>query len=420
MRKMQLDPETVERLEATLDGVPDDVKEFIFQKAAEALAGTRSPSKAHLAGGGRSVDVGDRDGDGRFLSALIDTYGRDAERQQAGKAALAELGATYGDVDHKGLLMVDGDGKATVGGTGVIGTTGPIGMYIAPNYFVDALVEIAVATNIFRPMLNVVSGVAAPGVAIPVEAAAPLRATVSPWGNTKENVDVTYARYDATFYTLARIHDVANQLLRFSRGAAEKNMVSRLGRAFGLGEAYYLLNGAGTTEPTGLLTALAASGAFDTNKAAATTTFATSVLATVLTGIKALELRGRRCDGIVLDTASFWKMATEGDNTTGRPYIASILGGAASVIDSNASTPLPIFGIPVHRSPLLPAATGIIGSWKQADLYTGDNYRIDSSDQAGTRWDNNLTGFRAEEEIAFNATPYVVAGIFQRLTGLAT
>jgi hypothetical protein len=40
------------------------------------------------------------------------------------------------------------------------------------------------------------------------------------------------------------------------------------------------------------------------------------------------------------------------------------------------------------------------------------------SSEAGDRWDKNLTGFRAEEEIAFNADPPVLAANFQRITGL--
>jgi hypothetical protein len=40
------------------------------------------------------------------------------------------------------------------------------------------------------------------------------------------------------------------------------------------------------------------------------------------------------------------------------------------------------------------------------------------SSEAGDRWDKNLTGFRAEEEIAFNADPYVLSGKSQRITGL--
>jgi hypothetical protein len=38
------------------------------------------------------------------------------------------------------------------------------------------------------------------------------------------------------------------------------------------------------------------------------------------------------------------------------------------------------------------------------------------SSEAGDRWDKNLTGFRGEEEIAFDARHAVYAGRFQRIT----
>ena len=57
----------------------------------------------------------------------------------------------------------------------------------------------------------------------------------------------------------------------------------------------------------------------------------------------------------------------------------------------------------------------LIGEFGTANLYIGDDYRVDVSSEAGDRWDKNLTGFRAEEEIGFNADPYVASGFFQRI-----
>mgnify|MGYP003580393169 CR=1 FL=1 len=53
--------------------------------------------------------------------------------------------------------------------------------------------------------------------------------------------------------------------------------------------------------------------------------------------------------------------------------------------------------------------------FRSASLFIGDDYRVDVSTEANDRWDKNLTGFRAEEEIAFNADPYVASGLFQRV-----
>jgi hypothetical protein len=56
-----------------------------------------------------------------------------------------------------------------------------------------------------------------------------------------------------------------------------------------------------------------------------------------------------------------------------------------------------------------------VGEFSSAILYIGEDLRVDTSDEAGDRWDKNLTGFRFEEEIAFNADPFVAAGAFQRI-----
>jgi hypothetical protein len=47
----------------------------------------------------------------------------------------------------------------------------------------------------------------------------------------------------------------------------------------------------------------------------------------------------------------------------------------------------------------------VVADWKKFKLYFGESYRVDSSDTAGTRWDTNLTGFRGEEEMGFDARP---------------
>jgi hypothetical protein len=38
--------------------------------------------------------------------------------------------------------------------------------------------------------------------------------------------------------------------------------------------------------------------------------------------------------------------------------------------------------------------------------------------EAGSRFDQNVTGFRAEAEFGFNATPYVATGKFAKILGL--
>jgi hypothetical protein len=77
-----------------------------------------------------------------------------------------------------------------------------------------------------------------------------------------------------------------------------------------------------------------------------------------------------------------------------------------------------LLGLPIVTATGIAGGTAIVGEFSAAALYIGDDYRVDVSSEAGHRWDRNLTGFRAEEEIAFNADASVLAGPFQGITGL--
>jgi HK97 family phage major capsid protein len=384
--------EEFQSLRGALEGARNAMQAF----AAE----NRAPSKALLIGqGGRSVTSADAFG---FFKAVADARSSDATAQASGKAALEFMGSQWAEPDPA---------KAT------LGTTGAGGSYIMPNAVVDKLVEIQVATNPYRSLLTVRAGVASPTVAIPLEASAPTRAVVAAWGTLKDNKDITYAQYTATFWTLARIHDVANQLLRYSQGAAEQDILDRGAKSMALGEAYYITQGSGTNEPTGLLTALASIGGFDTTKSAPTTTIATSIAGTIVAGLKALAQRAVTPTAIVLDVASFWTAMTEAVAVFS---VMGALGGnvASAIPTTGADGRTRLFNLPLIADLNLPINTGIVGEFSAATLYTGLGARVDVSDQAGSRWDYNETGYRFEEEIAFNALPYVAAGRFERLLSL--
>ena len=378
------------RLLSNLESLDSDIR-----------ANFREPSKARLIGQGHRPGSNDDEGEGgEFIRALFLSRSQDYELQREGKAALAEMGRRYVDA------------KATLGDTGAAG-----GNIVPPNVLAE-IVSIAAASNIYRSLLKVVSAGFVSGVDTPSEDIIPARAVVQGYGATKENVDWTASKYSATMYTIARIHDIGNQFLRNSRGAAQAEVISRLGRAIGLGEAYYILSGSGSSEPKGLLTSLAAAPAsMTTNKGSATTTPATSISGTIITAIMALGKRAVTPTAIVTDPASYWQSFL--DATTSFSVLGSLAGQAMSPLTLEGGTPR-LYGIPYLVDPLMPANTGIVGDFHSAMLYTGQDYRVDVSDQAGTRWDKNETGFRGEEEIAFNGDAYVLTGHFQRLTGLNT
>jgi hypothetical protein len=66
----------------------------------------------------------------------------------------------------------------------------------------------------------------------------------------------------------------------------------------------------------------------------------------------------------------------------------------------------------------LPTGKALAGAWSDCDVYIGSEFRIDVSSEAGSRFDQNITGFRAGEEFGFNATPYVATGKFVKILGL--
>jgi HK97 family phage major capsid protein len=404
-----------ERDKATLDAIAEHDEQI------KSLLATREPSKAWQIG--QPTTTGAEPG--AFITAIRNSRSVDFKEQEAGKAALASMGVVEANPDELRNLKYAGNsgqfakaqyllGKAT------LGTSVATGLAVVPNNVVARLVEIATAENIYRRLLNWVPGVATAGVDIPLEAAAPLRAVVAPFGSTKENVDITYLRYSATLYTIGRIHDVGNQLLRFSAGAAEADVVSRLGRAFALGEAYYILSGAGTTEPLGLLTAIGTSGSYVSTDNNTATTPADSVFGFISKAIGALESRARHPNAVVTNPSDFWTYLTLEAGAT-RPYATSLLQGLGSggQIDSQQN-PLVLFGLPIYRDPNMPVGSILLGEFQNVSVYTGLGYRIDSSSEAGTRWDTNETGFRGEEELGFTGAPWTNAGMFQRIISVGS
>jgi hypothetical protein len=131
-----------------------------------------------------------------------------------------------------------------------------------------------------------------------------------------------------------------------------------------------------------------------------------------------MEARGIPADNcvIVMHPTDYWETATEG--------LSSYTGGWAVDPAGGASANPPItsaWGVPIRRDPWWPSTkvgTALIIERSEVDIYTGAEYRIDVSADGGNRFDQNITGFRAEEEFGFNAEPYVRTGRVQEVTGL--
>lgn len=360
----------------------------------------RTPSKAHLIGWGKA-DRPDPLEAGAFLSAVVAMNGNDPEARQSAKALLEALGSAWREPQ----------GKAT------LGLTDATGGWVIPNAIVENIVKPAPTIG---GLVDLVShrpgfgGVAS--IDIPWRSSQPTAAAVIAWGDLKTNLDLTYNGYTATLYTLAQIYDLSKQLVRKSAGAAERDVMGELQEGFRRGESAYLWTGTGTSQPLGLVTAFTGAPATFTSTFSAAATLAGSVITAIGTALGALAARGRvRGLTAIVSPTSYVNLLTQGADAAG--FYISGTQGASTIPGFQAGTPV-VFGVPVVADPLCPTDDLYVGDFSEIVVYQGDGFRIESSDQAGTRWDYNLIGFRGEGEIGFDCRPAVYSGAIQAVADI--
>jgi HK97 family phage major capsid protein len=342
---------------------------------------------------------------------------RALEGRPSAKAA-AILGGTYLEEDHgphflKALAdwKIGRDHQAELSAKAILGISAATGQAIVPNNFVAGIAEINVQANPYRQLMNVQTVSAGLAVDIPYEVTGYQAALLQgAYGSNKDVRDHAFGEATATLYQIATIVDVGNQLLRHSEGAAEANVRRRLGKYFGLAEGNFVINGTGSSQPLGILQAILAFGDIAAHKY---TLNSESRAAAIGNGVAKLEARGERATAVVMNPTDYWEMATETLGTGGAG------GWAFDAATGPTGGPIQtIWGIPVYRDANLPSGTALAGSWADCDIYVGGELTIDVSSEAGSRFDQNITGFRAEEEFGFNAEPYVRTGKFVKILGL--
>jgi HK97 family phage major capsid protein len=387
---------TPEAFSAMIAKVTETANEV--SRLTEAAKADRSASKARMIGTMRGPS--NYCEPGRFLSSIVSARGNDYAAQIEGKAYLDSISR-----------FSEPTGKAT------LGTSDATGGWIIPNAIVDDLVKPAPSA---RGLIDIVNRKPGFGnqyqIDIPLRLASPNRAVIASWGSLKENVDLVYNGYTATMYTLARIHDISNQLLRKSAGAAEADALGELREAIRLGESYYLWSGTGTGMPYGLAAAFTGAPAGFTSAFTPAATLAGSTVAAIGTALGALAARGIT-DGLaaVLSPTSFTRLVVQGADQAG-VYLSGVQGYAP--VAGFGSAPI-VYGVPVIADPLCGDDDLYVGDWSKLNLYVGDSMRIDTSSVAGTRWDYNVTGFRIESEMGLDARPFVYAGWCQFIADIA-
>ncbi len=408
----------------------DETKAMIAEAVKAALLDVRSPSVAAAMGNPKideqfvahfdqavhpalKASLGPNYRPGELLSGIIEMGTHDGDRQ-VGKATLAKLGLAY---------MAAPEGKAT------LGTTGATGGYVLPNNLVATLEKPNVQEAVYTgtaPLVTVIPGVMVRGIDQPYRTGAPTRLTSTNWGVAKNNRDEAYGSYTATLGTFAAIYDQGKQYARFSAGAAEMDVIDELSKAAKLGENYAVVAGPGTgsatpgvNDPTkGLYTSLLGN-VYTTAHTASSSTVAGSAAAALAKAFSALASRSRTPSAAVMDAVSYWTLFSQGSDSAG--FWMSDLLGAGFTIGQNGE--LRWRGVPVFYDANFDTNTSttkaaIVGDWKALKFYRGMEFRIDSSDIAGSRWDDNLIGYRGEEEYGVNADTAVAVGAFQLITGI--
>ena len=345
--KDKLDAE--EREAATAKAV-SDMNDFLAQQ--------RTPSKAaHI---GSPEEPRDRDAELFFVNVAKASNSRNPWEQAQGKAALEAMDSRY--------ALPSPDAKAT------LGTTDATGGYLVPNNQVAEIERTKAAVNIYRSLMTVITGVRGDAVDVPFTNAAS-RASIVARGETKPNKNLVIGNYTATLYTLAQIYDVSNQLLRHSAGAAEQEVRQELAEAIALGEAHYILNGSGTNEPKGILTAIGTSGAYVTSHTPSATTLAGSIASAIAKAAGAVATRNWRPDGAVVSAADFWTAAAQGTDEAG--FFYSPGGGPGAINPMNGT--LMYFGLQVQGDSNMPADNLVVGQWRGAKFFAGEAFRVDVS-----------------------------------------
>lgn len=367
---------------------------------------TREPSKA-WSFAGNPTSVGYQAGD--FAWNLYVRKSDEFTLEERGKAekALIDMGATYGKAEGQSIGPAKAQGgyyaKATLGLTsatgGVLIPAATVGDLVKPPRALTAVEELVTTLRVDTYQS-----------AIPVRVTTPTRAAVVAWGETKTNTNLTYGGYTATAYTLAIIYDIAKQFLRYSRGAAEADVRSELETAFRIGRAYYILQGSGSSEPYGIQTAIGnAFSAYTSSFTASATTLAGSVAKAVATAAGALSVRNWAPEAALVGVAAYWDMVSQGTDEAG--FFFAPAGGPTNIRPGTLVSP---FGIGVYPETQLAGTDDLlVGQFSAVQVFRSSDYRVDTSDEAGDRWDKNLVGFRGEEEIGLDARAAVFAGAFQ-------
>lgn len=338
-------------------------------------------------------------------------------------------------VANKNILeaIPDLQRAALVEGTGASG-----GYLVVPAYMQDLFAETRRQGNALRSYgwLNVHPVDNTNQVYIPKGAGTATVAIVGE-GQTKPSTDQTYSQIAVSIYTIAGISKQSKQLAMDSAPTILDLSTRELGTLIGNYEEQLEINGTGTGQPLGILnvTGLAiAPGANDTTANGGVTTSATAqnIIDQILNAVVAVEsqyyappngvlMHPRRLAFLLKgkDTATNYLFNRSG--TFRSPNASPLLDTVTSQSSGINTPPYDLFGLPVGTSTNVPTtlnngAAGasdqdaiIVGAWQEAHVFQRQDVTLDTTDQAGTAFEQNQVWIRAEERMGFTAARYPTA-----------
>jgi HK97 family phage major capsid protein len=264
----------------------------------------------------------------------------------------------------------------------------------------------------------------------------------------KPSADQSYTQIAISIFTAAGISKQSKQLAMDSSPTVLDLSTRELGTLLGNLEEQKIIAGTAVGEPRGILNvtglAIAPQTGSDTAAGAVgASATAQTIIDRILDGVVAVTtqyfspptgvLMHPRRLGFILkakDTATNYLFNVSG--TFRAPNLAPATDSVTSQSTGINSPPVSIFGLPIGTSVNVPTnanygASGasnqdviIVGAWQEAHWFQRQDVTMDTTDVAGTSWEQNQVWIRAEERFGFSAERYPTAFAVIHGVGLAS
>jgi HK97 family phage major capsid protein len=327
------------------------------------------------------------------------------------------------------------------------GTNASGGYLVVPAYMQDLFAETRRQGNALRSYgwMNI-HPVETNQVLIPKGTGAATVAIVSE-NTAKPSADQQYTQIAVNIFTAAGISKQSKQLAMDSTPTVLDLSTRELGTLMGNLEEQKAYSGSGSGEPRGILNvtglAIAPQTASDTvNGAVATSATAQAIIDQILNSIVAITsayfappngamMHPRRL-GFLLkakDTATNYIFNVQGSFRA--PNAEPALRSVTSMSSGIDTPPVSIFGLPIGTSANIPTNANygtsgnsdqdviIVGNWNELHWFQRQDVTLDTTDTAGTSWEQNQVWIRCEERWGSTAARYPTAFAVVHGKGLA-